>query len=161
MAAKKKEEYKEQITDKLLKALKELNTEKLVNVDPGLKEMSERWDKADNLNIQAYDNYKSGNYREGIELAKSAYSLVEKSYILDTLAEGYYSLEQYQKALEAADLAIKKDVLAGENIEDHYFTRAKIHLAMEKINLAKKDFEKVLGIDPDHEEAKVALNKIK
>ncbi|MDC1234838.1 hypothetical protein N8Z58_01120 [Flavobacteriaceae bacterium] len=161
MAAKKKEEYKQQITDSLLKALAELNTEKLINSDPGLKEMSDRWDKADDLNIQAYDNYKSGNYIEGIELAQTAYSLVEKSYILDTLAEGYYSLKQYQKALETADLAIKKDKLAGDNIVDHYFTRAKIHLAMENINLAKKDFEKVLEIDPDHEEAKVALNKIK
>ena len=160
MAAKKKEEYKQQITDSLLKALAEFNTEKLINSDPGLKEMSERWDKADDLNVQAYDNYKSGNYIEGIELAQTAYSLVEKSYILDTLAEGYYSLKQYQKALETADLAIKKDELAGENIEDHYFTRAKIHLAVENINLARKDFEKVLEIDPDHEEAKVALNKI-
>ena len=59
MAAKKKEEYKQQITDSLLKALAELNTEKLINSDSGLKEMSDRWDKADYLNIQAYDNYKS------------------------------------------------------------------------------------------------------
>ena len=76
MAAKKKEEYKQQITDSLLKALAELNTEKLINSDPGLKEMSDRWDKADDLNVQTYDNYKSGNYLEGIELAQTAYSLV-------------------------------------------------------------------------------------
>ena len=49
MAAKKKEEYKQQITDSLLKALAELNTEKLINSDSGLKEMSDRWDKADDL----------------------------------------------------------------------------------------------------------------
>jgi hypothetical protein len=38
--------------------------------------MSDRWDKADDLNVQTYDNYKSGNYLEGIELAQTAYSLV-------------------------------------------------------------------------------------
>ena len=137
-----------------------LPLEKLINSDPGLKEMSDRWDKAEDLNIKAYDNYKSGNFLEGIKLAQTAYSLVEKSYILDTLAEGYYSLKQYQKALETADLAVKKDELSDENIEDHYFTRAKIHLAMENINLAKKDFEKVLEIDTNHKEVKQALKKM-
>ena len=34
-----------------MKALAELNTEKLINSDLGLKEMSDRWDKADEVII--------------------------------------------------------------------------------------------------------------
>lgn len=157
---KTKKEYKQQIVNNLLRGIAKLEIENLINNDPEFKKIAERWDKPIELNEKAYDNYKSGNYLEGIELAQTAYSLNEKSYILDTLAEGYYLLKQYQKALETSDLAIKKDEDDNDPVEDHYFTRAKIHLALENINLAKKDFEKVLEIDPDHEEAINYLNHI-
>jgi len=48
----------------------------------------------------------------------------------------------------------------NDPVEDHYFTRAKIHLALENINLAKKDLKKVLEIEPNHEEAIYYLNQI-
>ena len=42
----------------------------LINNDPELKR--ELYEKAKDLNLKAYDKYESGDYLEGIELAKSA-----------------------------------------------------------------------------------------
>jgi len=57
---------------------------------------------------------------------------------------------------------MQDSLLVDDNdpVEDHYFTRAKIHLALENINLAKKDLKKVLEIEPNHEEAIYYLNQI-
>ena len=158
--AKTKKEYKKQIVNNLLKGIAELEIENLIKNDPQFKKISERWDKSNELNNKAYSNYESGNYLEGIELAQTAYSLNEKSYILDTLAEGYFLLKQYETALEYSNKAILLDKKNESERCDHFLMRAKIHLAMENINLAKKDFEKVLGIDPNHKESQEALKKM-
>jgi len=145
-------------TTKEIDVEEEHNIVNLIIDDPELK--SELYEKAKDLNLKAYEKYESGDYLEGIEIAKLVCSVFDASVPLDTLAEGYYLAKQYAKALETSDLAIKKDEDDNDPVEDHYFTRAKIHLALENINLAKKDFEKVLEIDSNHEEATKYLNQI-
>jgi len=145
-------------TTKEIDVEEEHNIVNLIIDDPELK--SELYEKAKDLNLKAYEKYESGDYLEGIEIAKLVCSVFDASAPLDTLAEGYYLAKQYAKALETSDLAIKKDEDDNDPVEDHYFTRAKIHLALENINLAKKDFEKVLEIDSNHEEATKYLNQI-
>ena len=145
-------------TTKEIDVREEHNIVNLIIDDPELK--SELYEKAKDLNLKAYEKYESGDYLEGIEIAKLVCSVFDASVPLDTLAEGYYLAKQYAKALETSDLAIKKDEDDNDPVEDHYFTRAKIHLALENINLAKKDFEKVLEIDSNHEEATKYLNQI-
>ena len=145
-------------TTKEIDVEEEHNIVNLINNDPELKR--ELYEKAKDLNLKAYEKYESGDYLEGIELAKLVCSVFDASVPLDTLAEGYYLAKQYAKALETSDLAIKKDEDDNDPVEDHYFTRAKIHLALENINLAKKDFNKVLEIDPNHKESKEALKKM-
>ena len=157
---KTKKEYKQQIVNNLLKGIAELEIENLINNDPELKKIAERWDESNELNKKAYENYESGNYLEGIELAQTAYSLNEKSYILDTLAEGYFLLKQYETALEYSNKAILLDKQNESEDHEHFLMRAKIHLALNNAALAKKDFEKVLEIDSNHEEAIKYLNQI-
>ena len=69
-------------------------------------------------------------------------------------------LKQYETALEYSNKVILLDKQNEREKDTHFFMRAKIHLAMENINLAKKDFEKVLEIDSNHEEAIKYLNQI-
>jgi tetratricopeptide (TPR) repeat protein len=112
-------------------------------------------------NDLAYEEYEKGRYDNGIKLAKEAHlSSPGNSYYCDTIAEGYFFLKQYETAIEYSNKAILLDEKNKSEKDTHFFMRAKIHLAMENINLAKKDFEKVLEIDSNHEEAIKYLNQI-
>lgn len=112
-------------------------------------------------NDLAYEEYEKGRYDNGIKLAKEAHlSSPGNSYYCDTIAEGYFFLKQNETALEYSNKAILLDEKNKSEKDTHFFMRAKIHLAMENINLAKKDFEKVLEIDSNHEEAIKYLNQI-
>ena len=112
-------------------------------------------------NDLAYEEYEKGRYDNGIKLAKEAHlSSPGNSYYCDTIAEGYFFLKQNETTLEYSNKAILLDEKNKSEKDTHFFMRAKIHLAMENINLAKKDFEKVLEIDSNHEEAIKYLNQI-
>ena len=112
-------------------------------------------------NYSAYKEYENGRYDNGIKLAKEAHlSSPGNSDYCDTIAEGYFLLKQYETAIEYSNKAILLDEKNKSEKDTHFFMRAKIHVAMETITLAKKDFEKVLEIDSNHEEAIKYLNQI-
>lgn len=112
-------------------------------------------------NDSAYEEYEKGRYDNGIKLAKEAHlSSPGNSHYCDTIAEGYFLSKKYETALHYSNKAILLDEKNKSQKDMHFFMRAKIHLAMENINLAKKDFEKVLEIDSNHEEAAKYLNQI-
>ena len=128
---------------------------------PAMKEAFEFFMSLELKNVSAYEEFGKGQYYNGIKLAKEAHlGDPDNSDYCDTIAEGYFLLKQYETALEYSNKSILLDEKNKSEKDTHFFMRAKIHLAMENINLAKKDFEKVLEIDPNHEEATKYLNQI-
>jgi tetratricopeptide (TPR) repeat protein len=112
-------------------------------------------------NISAYKEFGKGRYDNGIKLAKEAHlGDPDNSDYCDTIAEGYFLLKQYETALEFSNKVILLDKQNERERHEHLLMRGKIHLAMENMYLAKKDYEKVLEIEPNHEEAKNYLNQI-
>lgn len=68
----------------------------------------------------------------------------ENKNSLDTAAVLHLEIKEYETALEYANKSVNLD----ETIADHFLTRAKIHIAMNSLDLAKNDLLKTLEINP-------------
>ena len=128
---------------------------------PAKKEAFEFFMSLELKNVSAYKEFGKGQYYNGIKLAKEAHlGDPDNSDYCDTIAEGYFLLKQYETALEYSNKVILLDKQNERERHEHLLMRGKIHLAMENMYLAKKDYEKVLEIEPNHEEAIYYLNQI-
>jgi tetratricopeptide (TPR) repeat protein len=74
----------------------------------------------------------------------------------DTIALIYYHLKNYDEAIKYADISLDLD----QSRSDHYVTRAKIYLKLEKPDLAKIDLNKAIEHNEENAEAIGLLKKL-
>jgi tetratricopeptide (TPR) repeat protein len=121
-------------------------------------------ERRDKINNEAYDKYKEGEYLEGVELAKEAdkdFDGRTNGRFKDSIAEGYFFLEEYSEALDYSNQAIIQDQKFDESNLAHFLTRAKIYIKIKEFDKARLDLNRALEIEPDYSEAKQILNDIK
>jgi tetratricopeptide (TPR) repeat protein len=112
-------------------------------------------------NDKSFDHYKNGQYQDGIDSVIKALKIFPRAIYLDTLALGYYYLEDYKLAIEASNNCIEIDIDKGTEKGEHYTTRAKINIKLNHIEKAIEDLRKALELDPDYEEAIQLLKSLK
>lgn len=118
------------------------------------------YEKAHRYNNKAFDCFSKGEINEGIMLVEKALEILpETPSFIDTLAFGYYLVEDYDEAIRFSDICIELDENGGTIKADHYVTRGKIHLKLGNRDQAIKDFKKALEIDPNYKEAKDLLGR--
>jgi tetratricopeptide (TPR) repeat protein len=111
-------------------------------------------EEANVLNDKAYEFYENEKYSEGVICVKKALDLIPNyPPYLDTLANGYLMLGEYNSAILASDLCIKIDLKNDSETSEHYMTRSKIYIELGKPNEAIEDLKKVLGFWRDDDEA--------
>lgn len=113
-------------------------------------------DEADALNNQAWDKMENGAYDAALIDAKKSIETLSMSNNNDTIALIYYHLKNYDEAIKYANISIQLD----ESRSDHYVTRAKINIKLEKNDLAKIDLNKAIELDEENEEATVLLKTL-
>ena len=113
-------------------------------------------DEADELNNQAWDKMENGAYDAALIDAKKSIETLSMSNNNDTIALIYYHLKNYDEAIKYANISIQLD----ESRSDHYVTRAKINIKLEKNDLAKIDLNKAIELDEENEEATVLLKTL-
>lgn len=107
-------------------------------------------EEADAHNNQAWDKMENGAYDDALIDAKKSIETLSMSNNNDTIALIYYHLKNYDEAINYANISIQLD----ESRSDHYITRAKINIKLEKTDLAKIDLNKAMELDEENEEAK-------
>ena len=133
--------------------------EKLNNHEESKKDF-ERFSACED-NDRAYDFYDENEYQEGINLViKSLEIMPNIPGFWDTLALGYYYKGDYKSAIEASDKCIELDHINNFKNSEHYVTRAKINIKLNKIENAIEDLKIVIELDPDFEEAIQLLETI-
>lgn len=143
--------------DKVISTLKHVN-EYNNNL---LVEAITKTGNAFNDNDKSYDFYENGQYQEGINSVKKALEIIpNNSTFLDTLALGYYYLGDYNSAFEISNNCIDFDIEKDSENAEHYSTRAKINIKLNKIENAIKDLKIAIKLDPDFEEAIQLLETI-
>lgn len=111
-------------------------------------------EQANLYNDKAYEFYDIDKYNEGIGSVKKALDLIPNyPPYLDTLANGYLMLTEYELAISTINLCINIDLKNDSETSEHYLTRAKIYLKLENRNEAIEDLKKVIGFYRDDDEA--------
>ena len=113
-------------------------------------------DEADALNNQAWDKMENGAYDDALIDAKKSIDTLSMSINNDTIALIYYHLKNYDEAIKYADISLDLD----QSRSDHYVTRAKIYLKLEKPDLAKIDLNKAIEHNEENEEAKTLFKNL-
>ncbi len=124
---------------KITEILEEKYTESLINKQDYYSEI---------LNNKIYEElYKKGLFQEGVDIIKLVLNKYPNNpYYLDTLADGYYHLNEYELALIASDKCIEFDQQYKLNKAEHYENRGKIKIKLNKIEEANEDLNKAKKI---------------
>lgn len=118
--------------------------------------------KSNSLNDEAYLYYDISDYKEGINSVTLALNIIpDDSGFLDTLALGYYYLENYELAIESSNRCIEIDNINNYQNPEHYTTRAKINIKLNNLENASKDLKIAIKLDSDFEEATQLLGSLK
>ena len=118
--------------------------------------------KSNFLNDEAYLYYDISNFKEGINSVTLALNIIpDDSGFLDTLALGYYYLENYELAIESSNRCIELDNINNSQNPEHYTTRAKINIKLNNIENAIEDLKIAIKLDSDFEEATQLLESLK
>ncbi len=117
--------------------------------------------KSNFLNDEAYLYYDNSDFQEGINSVILALNIIpDDSGFLDTLALGYYYIGDYKLAIKTSDKCIQLDNINSSQNPEHYATRAKINIKLNKIENAIEDLKIAIELDPDFEEAIQLLETI-
>ena len=118
--------------------------------------------KSNFLNDEAYLYYDISDFKEGINSVTLALNIIpDDSGFLDTLALGYYYLENYELAIESSNRCIELDNINNSQNPEHYTTRAKINIKLNNLENASKDLKIAIKLDSDFEEATQLLESLK
>ena len=118
--------------------------------------------KAYFLNDEAYLYYDISDFKEGINSVTLALNIIpDDSGFLDTLALGYYYLENYELAIESSNRCIELDNINNSQNPEHYTTRAKINIKLNNLENASEDLKIAIKLDSDFEEATQLLESLK
>lgn len=118
--------------------------------------------KSNFLNDEAYLYYDINDFKEGINSVTLALNIIpDDSGFLDTLALGYYYLENYELAIESSNRCIELDSINNSQNPEHYTTRAKINIKLNNLENASKDLKIAIKLDSDFEEATQLLESLK
>ena len=118
--------------------------------------------KSNFLNDEAYLYYDVSDFQEGIYSVKLALEIMpEDSGFLDTLAIGYFYLENYELAIESSNRCIELDNINNSQNPEHYTTRAKINIKLKNLENASEDLKIAIKLDSDFEEATQLLESLK
>ena len=118
--------------------------------------------KSNFLNDEAYLYYDISDFKEGINSVTLALNIIpDDSGFLDTLALGYYYLENYELAIESSNRCIELDNINNSQNPEHYTTRAKINIKLNNLENASEDLKIAIKLDSDFEEAMQLLESLK
>ena len=118
--------------------------------------------KSNFLNDEAYLYYDNSDFQEGINSVTLALNIIpDDSGFLDTLALGYYYLENYELAIESSNRCIELDNINNSQNPEHYTTRAKINIKLNNLENASEDLKIAIKLDSDFEEAMQLLESLK
>jgi surface protein len=118
--------------------------------------------KSNFLNDEAYLYFDISDFKEGINSVTLALNIIpDDSGFLDTLALGYYYLENYELAIESSNRCIELDNINNSQNPEHFTTRAKINIKLNNLENAIEDLKIAIELDPDFEEAIQLLETLK
>jgi tetratricopeptide (TPR) repeat protein len=112
--------------------------------------------EADEFNDIAWGKMEQGDYEGALIDAKKSIDIMSLSNNNDTIALIYFHLKNYEDARKFADISIDLDTSKS----DHFVTRAKILLKLNKINLAKTDLIRAIQLNAENDEASTLLKSI-
>ena len=136
-------------------------------LDPQMEEIFERNlffnEKTDNPLTDAYDSLMKGNYEDAIkEFTETLKSDSKNVYAYKERGKAYLHKGDLEKALLDIDQAISICLEQDIQVEwELYYLRAMIYMGKEEYDSAVTDFETVLQLNPDNEEAKNLLQTLK